>query len=140
MRRRSVKMDRINADVQRTLSEIIRNEVKDPRVGPMTSITSVDVAKDLKTAKIYISVLGDEGALSGTMEGLESSSGFIRGRLARELNLRNTPELRFIADSSIAYGMKMSQMIDQVIANDQQRMIEEDREEEERDGNDDSEF
>ena len=87
MRKRSIKMDRINEDVYRTLSEIIRNEVKDPRVGPMTSITSVEVAKDLKTAKIYVSVLGDEGALSGTMEGLTSSAGFIRGRLAKELNL-----------------------------------------------------
>ncbi len=115
MKKRSVKMDRINEDVYRVLSEIIRNEVKDPRVGQMTSITAVDVAKDLKTAKIYISVLGDDNALSGTMEGLKSSAGFIRSRLAKELNLRNTPELSFIADSSIAYGMKMSRMIDEVI-------------------------
>ena len=125
MRKRSIKMDRINEDVYRTLSEIIRNEVKDPRVGPMTSITSVEVAKDLKTAKIYVSVLGDEGALSGTMEGLTSSAGFIRGRLAKELNLRNTPELRFMADSSIAYGMKMSKMIDEVIAKDRENTREE---------------
>ena len=126
MRKRSVKMDRINEDVYRTLSEIIRSEVKDPRVDAMTSITSVEVAKDLKTAKVYISVLGDASALEGTMEGLKSSSGFIRSRLAKECNLRNTPELRFIADSSIAYGMKMSQMIDEVIAKER-------REEEETD-------
>ena len=118
MRKRSVKMDRINEDVYRKLSEIIRSEVKDPRVGSLTSITAVEVAKDLKTAKVYVSTLGDESALESMIEGLKSSGGFIRSRLAKELNLRNTPELRFIADSSIAYGMKMSKLIDEVVNKD----------------------
>ena len=126
MRRRSVKMDRINEDVLRTLSEIIRSEVKDPRVSSITSVTAVDVAKDLKSAKVYISVLGSEEDASDTMEGLERSSGFIRSRLASRLNLRNTPELRFIADSSISYGMKMSQMIDDVISRDEMNHVEDD--------------
>ncbi len=119
MKKRSVKIDRINADVFRVLSGIIRNEVKDPRVGMMTSITAVDVAKDLKSAKIFVSVLGEPETLDSTIEGLKSSAGFIRSRLAKELNLRNTPELRFMADASISYGMKMSQMIDEVIKKDE---------------------
>lgn len=118
MKRRNVKLDRINEEVYRTLSDIIRSEVKDPRISPITSITGVEVTNDLKQAKVYVSVLGEEDALDETMEGLKSSSGFIRGRLARELNLRNTPELKFLADSSIAYGLKMSKMIDEVVARD----------------------
>ena len=121
MRKQSVKLGRINEEVLRTLSDIIRNEVKDPRISPITSITGVDVTNDLKQAKIYVSVLGEEKALSDTMEGLKSSTGFIRRQLARELNLRNTPELRFLPDASIAYGMRMSRMIDEVITQDEQR-------------------
>ena len=115
MRKRSVKMDRINEDVLRTLSDILRSEGKDPRISPITSITAVEVTTDLKQAKVYISVLGDEEALAGTMAGLKSSSGFLRNRLARELNLRNTPELMFVADTSIAYGMALSKKIDEVM-------------------------
>ena len=116
MKKRSVKTGRINEEVYRTLSEIIRSEVKDPRISPITSITAAEVTSDLKLAKVYVSVFGDESDIAETMEGLKSSSGFIRRQLAKKLNLRNTPELHFIEDSSIAYGMKMSKMIDEVVA------------------------
>ena len=96
----------------RELSKIIRMELKDPRIHPMTSISGVEVAPDLKTCKAYISVLGDEKELADTMDGLNSASGFIRRCLAQSLNLRNTPEIRFIADQSIAYGIEMSKKID----------------------------
>ena len=94
------------------LSLIIHNEIKDPRIHPMTSVTGVEVAPDLKTCKAYISVLGDDRELADTMDGLNSASGFIRRCLAQSLNLRNTPELKFIADQSIAYGVEMSKKID----------------------------
>ena len=97
--------------MQRELSNIIRN-LKDPRVGIMTTVTAVEVAPDLKTCKAYISVLGDEEAKADTMAGLKSAAGFIRRELARTVNLRNTPEIRFIMDESIEYGMKMSKIID----------------------------
>ena len=116
MKKRSVKTGRINEEVYRTLSEIIRSEVKDPRISPITSITAAEVTNDLKLAKVYVSVFGDEDAIAETMEGLKSSGGFIRRQLAKKLNLRNTPELHFIEDSSIAYGMKMSKMIDEVVS------------------------
>lgn len=115
MRKNSIKNIRINEEVMRELSNIIRGEIKDPRIHPMTSVVAVEVAPDLKTAKAYISVLGDEEAQKKTLEGLRSAEGFIRRELARTINLRNTPEIRFIPDQSIAYGMEMSQKIDALI-------------------------
>lgn len=112
MRKNSRKNIRINEEVMRELSQIIRMELKDPRIHPMTSISGVEVAPDLKTCKAYISVLGDDKELADTMDGLNSASGFIRRCLAQSLNLRNTPELKFIADQSIAYGIEMSKKID----------------------------
>lgn len=112
MRKNSRKNIRLNEEVMRELSQIIRMEIKDPRIHPMTSISAVEVAPDLKTCKAYISVLGDDKELADTMEGLNSASGFIRRCLAQNLNLRNTPEIRFIADQSIAYGIEMSKKID----------------------------
>lgn len=111
MRKNSIKNTRINGEVQRELSNIIR-ELKDPRIGIMTTVTAVEVAPDLKTCKAYISVLGDEQAKADTMAGLKSAAGFIRRELARTVNLRNTPEIRFLMDESIEYGMKMSKLID----------------------------
>lgn len=132
MRKNSVKNSRINGEVQRVLAEIIRGEIKDPRIGPMTSVVSVEVAPDLKSCKAYISVLGNEEAQKSTLEGLSSAVGFIRGRLAKEINLRNTPEIRFIIDQSIAYGVDMSHKIDQVIADQRaQKGMEEETENEE---------
>lgn len=101
-------------EVQRELSNIIRGGIKDPRVAPMTSVVAVEVAPDLKTCKAYISVLGDERAAEDTIKGLQSAEGYIRRELARSLNMRNTPEIKFVIDQSIAYGVAMSKMIDDV--------------------------
>lgn len=114
MRKNSVKNTRINEEVLRELSNIIRGEIKDPRINSMTSVTAVDVAPDLKTCKVYISVLGDEESQKNTLAGLRSAEGFIKGRLAKTINLRNTPELIFILDQSIEYGVRMTKMIDEV--------------------------
>ncbi|MGI6055880.1 MAG: 30S ribosome-binding factor RbfA [Bilifractor sp.] len=118
MRKNSVKNIRINESVKEELSNIIRNEVKDPRIAPVVSVTEAIVATDLKTCKVMISVLGDEKAKENTMEGLKSSSGFIRHMLAVNLNLRNTPELHFKLDESIEYGVQMSKRIDEVMEQD----------------------
>lgn len=119
MRKNSVKNRRINDEVMRALAGIIRT-IKDPRVSPMTSVMSVEVAPDLKTCRVVCSVLGDEEACRSTLEGLKSASGYIRSELARTVNLRNTPELRFIVDDSIAYGVSMGQKIDEVRAGDEE--------------------
>ena len=119
MRKNSVKNRRINDEVLRALAAIVR-EVKDPRISPLTSVTGTEVAPDLKTCKVYVSVYGDPEAGTRTMEGLKSASRIIRGELARKVNLRNTPELTFVLDDSIAYGVAMSHRIDEVTAKDRE--------------------
>lgn len=114
MRKNSIKNTRVNVEVQRELSNIIRGGIKDPRVAPMTSVVAVEVAPDLKTCKAYISVFGDEKMQADTIKGLQSAEGFIRRELARNLNMRNTPQITFVMDQSIAYGVAMSKKIDDV--------------------------
>ena len=118
MRKNCIKNTRINGEVQKELSTLIRGEIKDPRIHPMTSVTAVEVAPDLKTCRAYISVLGSGEAKKATMDGLNSAEGYIRRLLAKNLNLRNTPEIRFILDESIEYGVNMSKLIDDVARKD----------------------
>lgn len=124
MRKNSVKNTRINGEVLKELSNIIRSEIKDPRINPMTSVVAVEVAPDLKTCKAYISVLGDEKSRKDTITGLKSAEGYIRRQLARTVNLRNTPEIRFILDQSIEYGINMSKLIDEVTEHDNKMHVE----------------
>ena len=124
MRKNSIKNTRINSEVLKELSNIIRSEIKDPRINPMTSVVSVEVAPDLKTCKAYISVLGDEKSQKDTITGLKSAEGYIRRQLARTVNLRNTPEIRFILDQSIEYGINMSKLIDEVTEHDNKMHVE----------------
>ncbi|MGX8716039.1 MAG: 30S ribosome-binding factor RbfA [Lachnospiraceae bacterium] len=111
MRKNSIKNVRINEEVKKELSNIIRN-LKDPRIQMMTSVVAVQVAPDLKTCKAYISVLGTEDQARATMEGLKSASGFIKNQLAKSVNLRNTPEITFILDQSIEHGLHISKILD----------------------------
>ena len=115
MRKNSIKNIRINSEVQRELSNIIRTEVKDPRIHPMTSVVAVNVAPDLKSCKAYISVLGSEEAAKETLAGLKNAEGYIRRALAKSVNLRNTPEIKFILDQAIEYGVHMTRLIDEVV-------------------------
>lgn len=118
MRKHSVKNTRINGEVQKVLAELIRGEIKDPRISPLTSVVAVEVAPDLKSCKAWISVLGDEESRKATLEGLKSAEGFLRRKLAQTINLRNTPEITFVMDQSIEYGVNMSHRIDEVVARD----------------------
>ncbi len=126
MRKNSIKNNRVSMEVQRELSSIIRNEVKDPRIPALLSVTNVYVAPDLKTCRAYISVLGDRAELDEAMEGLKKAAGFIRSRLAQNMNLRYTPEIRFIADESIGYGVTMIKTIEDQIEEDDRRRREAD--------------
>ena len=123
MRKNSVKNTRVNGEVHRVLAEIIRSEIKDPRINPMTTVVSVEVAPDLKTCKAWISVLGNEESQKDTLAGLRSAEGYIKNQLARKINLRNTPEIRFIIDQSIEYGVTMSKLIDDVNRADDERHV-----------------
>ena len=124
MRKNSVKNTRVNGEVLRVLAEVIRSEIKDPRINPMTSVVAVEVAPDLKTCKAWISVLGNEESQKDTLAGLKSAEGYIRNQLAKKINLRNTPEIRFIIDQSIEYGVHMSKMIDEVNRADDEKHVE----------------
>ena len=116
MRKNSVKNVRVNAEVMRELGNIIRGGIKDPRISPMTSVVAVEVTPDLKFCKAYISVLGDEKAKQDTIQGLKSAEGYIRRQLAASINLRNTPQITFVIDQSIEYGVNMSKKIDAVMS------------------------
>lgn len=118
MKKNSVKNIRVNSEVLREMSLIIREDLKDPRIHPMTSVMAVEVTPDLKFAKIFVSVMGDEEAKEKTMQGLQKSASFARHRLADRMNLRNTPELTFVLDHSIEYGVTMSKRIDEVMGSD----------------------
>ena len=121
MGKNCIKNTLIYGVVQRELSDIIRTELKDPRVHPVaTTVVAVEVTPDLKYCKAYISVLGGEEAGKATIQGLKSAVGFIRSQLAKRINLRNTPEITFILDQSIEYGVNMSRLIDEVTARDSQ--------------------
>ena len=117
MRKNSNKNKRINGEVMKVISEAIRYS-KDPRISAFTSVMDVEVAPDLKTCKVWVTVMGDEEDRLRTQEGLKSVSGYIRSTLAKELNMRYTPELRFIMDDSIEYAINMSKKIDEVTAKD----------------------
>ena len=128
MRKNSIKNTRINEAVRQELSVLISREVKDPRVDIMTTVTRAVVATDLKTCKVYVSVYGDSEKKEETMAGLKSSEGFLRRMLAKNLNLRNTPELFFILDESIEYGMYMSGRIEELSRQEQEKAGEPDGE------------
>ena len=128
MRKNSVKNTRINSEVLKELSRIISREIKDPRISPMTTVVAVEVAPDLKTCKAYISVLGSEEEQESTVKGLRSAHGYIKRELARSINLRNTPDIRFILDQSIEYGVNMSRKIDVINADIHKREMEESEE------------
>ena len=106
----ATRMGRINEEIQRTLSGLIRT-VKDPRVHGLISITAVDTTADLKYAKVYVSAL-DQSDVDQVVKGLKSASGYLRRELGRALSLRNTPELTFIRDDSMAKGAHILQVME----------------------------
>ena len=107
------RISRINDEIMKELSQIIRSEVKDPRIGSMTVIR-VDTTTDLKYCKVFVSVLGKEEEKQSVMKGLKNASGFMRHLLAERINLRFTPELQFKLDESTEYAIHMNQLIEQV--------------------------
>ena len=115
MKKGSIKNNRINGEVMRALSVIIREGVKDPRIDPMLSITKVEVTPDLQFCKVHVSTLGADDSLDRSIEGLRNAEGYIRRELAHTVNLRKTPEHQFVADRSIEYAIEMSKKIDDLI-------------------------
>lgn len=108
------RMIKINDEIQKELSEIIRTEIKDPRISVITSVLKVDTTSDLKYCKVYISVLGDEEQKQEVINVLKNAAGFIRKQIAHNINLRNTPEFKFELDNSLEHGIKMTKLIDEL--------------------------
>jgi ribosome-binding factor A len=106
------RMRRVNEAMRAVLSDAIAKDLKDPRVGFVT-VTAVKTSPDLRHARVYVSVLGDEQTRSDTLEGLRSARGFLQGRVASELSIKHTPAVTFEYDDSIDHGMRISQLIDQ---------------------------
>ena len=105
------RMIRINDEIKKELSEILRADMKDPRIGVITSVIKVDTTNDLKYCKVYISVLGNDEKKAEVMEVLKKASGYIRSLIANRINLRITPEFRFILDDSLEYSFKIDKII-----------------------------
>ena len=108
------RLSRINDEIMKELSQIIRGELKDPRIGAMTSVIRVETTQDLKYCKVYVSVLGGAEEKENVMKGLKNAGGFIRRLIAQRINLRYTPELIFKLDESAEYAIRMDQLINQI--------------------------
>lgn len=124
----NTRMSRINDEILKEVSQIIRGEIKDPRVGAMTSVVRVDTTQDLKYCKIFVSVLGDAAQKESVMKGLKNASGFIRHLIAERVNLRLTPELIFKLDESAEYAMRMNQLMDEISKERKEREVQTDAE------------
>ncbi len=114
MKKGSIKNNRINGEVLRELTSIIRDDVKDPRIDPLLTVTRVDVTPDLQYCRCYVSTLGSDDTMAESIEGLKNAAGYMRRELAHRVNLRKTPELQFIADRSMEYAIEMSKKIEEL--------------------------
>lgn len=110
----SKRLGRISEEIKKIVSNLMRNELKDPRISSMASINKVEVTKDLRIAKIYVTVLGNESEQKNTIIGLERAKGFIRREMGKELGIRYTPQPIFLLDKSIEHGIYISELIDKI--------------------------
>ena len=117
MKKTSQRARRIGDEIQRELADLLRNEVKDPRVGPVT-VTSVDVSADLSHAKVFVTHLAGRERAAEAVKALQHTAGFLRSALSHRLSLYSVPQLHFAYDDSIEAGMKLSQLIDDAVAAD----------------------
>jgi ribosome-binding factor A len=109
------RLSRISEEIKREVSEIIMNGLKDPRLPKLISVVSLNVTRDLRYAKVFVSVLGSEEDKKNAIEGLKSAAGFIRREVGHRIQLRYTPELQFELDNSIEHGVYMTKLIDDTI-------------------------
>ena len=113
-KRENNRINRIDEEYKKELSQIIGYELKDPSITGLISVTKVKVTTDLKYAKVYVSIMGSKN-LKETMNGLKNASGYIRSELAKRINLRNTPEIIFEIDDSIEYGGKIDNILKEIM-------------------------
>jgi ribosome-binding factor A len=112
------RLNSINSEMKKELSDIIRNEIKDPRVSDMVSVVAVNVTPDLRFAKIHISVLGSEQEKENTLKGLNSAAGYVRKEVGDRMKLRHVPEMHFELDKSIEHGAHIMKILKDLNTND----------------------
>ncbi|MFM1514380.1 30S ribosome-binding factor RbfA [Helcococcus ovis] len=112
------RIKRIESELKKEISVMISNDIKDPRIAPITSITDIELTDDLQSAKIYISVLGSDKEKCDTIDGLQSSIGYIKRELGKRMNLRHIPQLKIILDDNIEEAMRIEKLISEVIKKD----------------------
>lgn len=117
---KSQRLMRIEHEIVRELSEIVHEELKDPRVGFVT-ITGCDISPDLRSARVFASPMGDNRVARETMKGLQSAAGFLSSALGKRMRTRRTPALTFVRDDSIARGVRVTNIIDEVRRNDERK-------------------
>lgn len=109
------RTDRIAVEIQKEISDIIRNSIKDPRIPDMVSVTQVKVTKDLRYAKVYISIYGSDEEKENAMAALKGAAGFVRREIGQRIKLRYTPEIVFEADDSIEQGIHITELIEKTM-------------------------
>ena len=113
------RIERLNGDMQRVLADIIGHRIKDPRKTQLVGVTKVDIAKDLKTAKVYLSVLGDKDSALTTFNTVVRSTGFIKSELAKEFrDIRQIPDIHFILDNTSEYGERIDKILKEIQRDD----------------------
>lgn len=117
------RIDRISEEIRKEISDIIRTEVKDPRIASMSTIIKAEVTKDLRHAKIYVSVLGSDEEKNSTIEGFKKASGYIRRELGTRMDIHYIPELHFELDTSIEYSIQISKKLDELRLNQEEKDV-----------------
>ncbi len=115
-----IRMGRIEEEIKKIISSIILNDLKDPRISGLLSVTGVEVSNDLKYANIYISIYDEKEKCESSIKALNNTKGFIRKQLASRIKLRYTPELNFKLDTSIQYGNHIDEILNQIINKDEE--------------------
>jgi ribosome-binding factor A len=106
---------RVGQEIQRMLAELLRSEVKDPRIRALVTITSLDVSPDLRQAKVFVTLMGEDGAGEGTIDALNRCAPFLRSLLSGRMRLRSVPALNFVFDASVGRGARLSRLIDSAV-------------------------
>jgi ribosome-binding factor A len=106
---------RVGEQIQRSLAVLIQQEIKDPRLG-MTSISAVQVTRDLSSARVFVTVMGDDAVVKDSMNVLKRAAGFLRSSLAKQMRTRTIPELRFVYDRSLEEGVRLGALINEAVS------------------------
>lgn len=125
------RLYRVQSEIQRIISELLIEGLKDPRIDQMTSVSKVELSNDTSVATIYFSIYGSQKTKEDTLSALENAKGYIRSRLAKVLDIRQVPELRFKIDESVEYSIEIQKILNKLNLESEEKSNEEQKEDEE---------